>query len=168
MTSHFPSVPLTSPIRLDLAGHSYVFHRLTWSEEVAFTRDHPSGSRRVYVACALDTLDNQTLTFTQADTLLKSLPKPVLDRVIVFYYGSLPGRRAPQATTPSTAPEPLEHIRNVTAESDDLEDEERSTLDRTFGSEDVDEALALGHKMIQGTKGAGLSPAENEFKVEVW
>lgn len=172
MTSVFPPVPLTSPIRLDLAGHVYVFHRLTWAEEVRFTQAHPGGSRRAYVAYALDTLDSQTLTYEQADTLLKFLPRPVLDRVIIFYYGSLPGRRAPLADIPYVAPEPLEHLRNVTAESEDQEDAERSALDRTFGAEDVDEALALGHKMVQGTKGAGLSPvtppAENEFKVEVW
>lgn len=169
MTQGFPPAPQVSPIHLDLAGHVYAFHPLTWSEEVAFAVAHPGGSRRVYVAYAMDTLDGRTVTFEQADTLLKALPRPVLDRVIVFYYGSLPGRRVPTAIVPYTAPTPLEHARCVTAETDSVGDAERESLDRTFGAEDVDEALALGHQMVEGTKGAGLSPVtpDNETKFEV-
>lgn len=170
MTSSFPPVAATGDVSLDLAGHTYTFRRLAWDEEIRFAVDHPEGSRRTYVAYAMLSLDGKSVSFEQADALLRALPKPVVDRVIIFYYGSLPTRRTPTIPTAYSAPEPLAYARRVASEEDEVEDAEREVLDRTFGAEEVEESLDLGRRMVAGTNRAGVSaptPPENEFVVEI-
>ena len=151
------TLPDSSPIELKLAGHTFRFRRLSWREEVQFSQKHPDATRRDYAAAAMATVDGLPITYDQAKAVLLELPRPICDRVIIFYMGSLPGRRQFQVDLPYRAPEASAYTRQVGAEDEELMSAEEEQLNRTFGAEEVAEAQALAREMVKGTKAAGVS-----------
>lgn len=142
---------------LPLAGHTFLFRRLTWRDEVAFARKNPEASRLHYVAQALESVDGRKVSGAQGVTILSALPRPIADRVVIFYMGSLPGRRILTTEFPYVAPEPHTYQGVVDTEAESLADTEEEILERRFGSEDVAAAKELAHRMVEGTHYAGVS-----------
>lgn len=149
----------SNPIELVLVNHTFRFRRLTWRDEVEFSQKHPAATRVDYAAYALDSVDSRVLTFEQARAALAALPKPIRDRVLVFYMGSLPTRRSFTAEVPYAAPEPVPYQQQVTSEFEEQEGEGEDALERTFGKEEVAEAQALARRMAENTGYAGVGPA---------
>ena len=102
-------------IELPLVGHHFRFRRLTWVDEVQFSQKHPGATRVDYVAYAMAQIDDKVVTFDQAQTVLLRMPRPVRDRVLVFYMGSLPTRRVFDTEIPYAAPEPTSYQEAVDA-----------------------------------------------------
>lgn len=153
-------------IELPLVGHTFRFRRLTWRDEVAFSQEHPAATRVDYVAFALDSVDEKALTFEQARTALASLPKPIRDRVMVFYMGSLPTRHTFSVEIPYTAPEPVPYQQQVDSEQEAQDEAGEDLLEQTFGREEVQEAQALARRMAENTGYAGVGRALAEEGID--
>lgn len=153
-------------IELPLVGHTFRFRRLSWRDEVGFSQAHPAASRVDYVAFALASVDDKTLSFEQARTALASIPKPIRDRVMVFYMGSLPTRRDFTTEVPYTAPEPVPYQHQVSSEMEEQDEAGDDALERTFGKEEVAEAQALAHQMAEGTHYAGVGRSLTEESID--
>lgn len=146
-----------SEVEVTLAGHTFVFRRLSWREEVEFSQRTGATGRQAYIANALTTVDGKTLGFDDALKLLRTLPRPIYERVVVFYLGSLPTRRIPTALVPYAAPEAATYQRRVDEDDEDLQSEEERMLERTFGKDEVEEQRDLAQRMVAGTKAAGVT-----------
>ena len=151
--------PESETVTLPLVGRDFVFRRLTWVDEIRFTQDHPTATRRDYVAAALISVGGKSCTYDVARQILNALPKPIADRVMLFYLGSLPGRRILTTDFPYHAPEAAAYQSRVSAEEESLADTEDEILERRFGSEDVQASKELAERMVQGTHYAGVTPA---------
>jgi hypothetical protein len=149
--------PGKSEVDLPLAGHKFTFRRLTWREEIEFSQRSGTTGRQAYIANALTTVDGKTLGYDDALKMLRTLPRPIYERVVVFYLGSLPGRRIPTTEIPYTAPEAATYQRNVEADDEDLQSEEDRILERTFGKDEVEEQKDLAQRMVAGTKATGVT-----------
>lgn len=149
--------PETSEVSLPLAGHKFTFRRLTWREEVIFSQKTGETGRQAYIANALTTVDGKTVQFDDAVKILRTLPRPIYERVVVFYLGSLPGRRLPLVTLPYQAPEAASYQRQVEDDDEDLQAEEDRILERTFGHDEVEEQKDLARRMVEGTNRAGVT-----------
>ena len=146
-------------IELPLVGHHFRFRRLTWADEVQFSQQHPGATRVDYAASALVQVDDKAVTFEQSQALLLRMPRPVRDRVLIFYMGSLPSRRVFSVEVPYMAPEPATYQQQVDAEGEEQASAEDEYLNRTFGEEEVKEAKAQALEMAKGTNFAGVGPS---------
>ena len=144
----------TPEIKLTLAGHIFQFKRLTWREEVLFSKNHPQATRRGYTAASMSSVDGLPVTYEQAHTILKALPRPICDRVIIYYMGSLPTRRKFAVAIPYSAPEAAQFTKAFEEEEETEESKEEEAMNQMFGKEEVAEAQALARKMV------GLPPKE--------
>lgn len=149
--------PGKSEVDLTLAGHKFTFRRLTWREEVEFSQRSGGTGRQAYIANALTTVDGKTVDYESALKMLRTLPRPIYERVVVYYLGTLPGRRIPTVEIPYTAPEAATYQRAVEADDEDLQTEEERVLERTFGKDEVEEQRDLAQRMVAGTKAAGVT-----------
>ena len=151
-----PKVPATS-IQLTLAGHTFTFRRLSWRDEVKFSLGTAHPTRLDYCAWAMDSVDSKPIGYSDALTLLQRLPKPIQDRVVVFYLGSLPARRSfTLVGNLYTAPDPAPYVERVAIEPDTEDSGEREVL-RRFGREEVDEAEAQAEAMARASNYAGAT-----------
>ena len=152
-------IPPSSPISLRLRGHEFVFRRLTWREEVAFARRVPNARRVDYVAYAMTTIDGKATSYEQALQVITNLPRPISERVVIFYLGSLPARRLMDPINIYVAPDPVPYRERVEIEEAEAEDAAEKAMVAKFGHDEVAEANALASKMAQGTHFAGATPA---------
>jgi hypothetical protein len=149
--------PGKSEVDLPLAGHKFTFRRLTWREEVEFSQRSGGTGRQAYIANALTTVDGKTVDYESALKMLRTLPRPIYERVVVYYLGSLPGRRIPTSPTPYQAPEAASYQRVVDTEDEEMQTEEERILERTFGKDEVEEQRELAQRMVKGTHAAGVT-----------
>lgn len=149
--------PNKSKVEVSLADHVFTFRRLDWREEIHFSQQAGVTGRQAYIANALTAVDGKAVTYDQSLALLKTLPRPIYERVVIFYLGSLPGRRILTSDTPWAAPEPAAYQSRVADEDQEILDEEERLLERTFGHDEVEEQRELARRMVAGTKGAGIS-----------
>ena len=150
-------MPVSPPIELTLAGHTFRFKRLTWRDEVRFSLKHPEATRKSYTAMAMTTVDGIPATYEQSLTILEALPRPICDRVIIYYMGSLPPRRKFDTEIPYSAPEASYYTQRVEEDEEASLSTEEETLNRTFGEDEVAEAKDLAMRMAKGTHFAGVS-----------
>lgn len=148
-----------APIELKLAGHAFQFTRRTWGEDVRFAVQHPEASRTDYTSFGLFSVDGARVGYDQANILLKALPKPIRDRVVSYYMGSLPSRRKFTVETPFEAPPVRAYMRRVEEERERAVSDDDEMLSRTFGEEEVQEAGDLALKMAKATHFAGATKA---------
>jgi hypothetical protein len=151
--------PSTTTVTLPLDPHVYAFRRLTWEDEVTFSDSHVLASRVEYVAGAMVSVDGKGVSFEQALAILKAFPLPMRERIVVFYYGSLPDRRVWEVDNLYMAPEASIYTARLDDETEAIEAEGDTALERAFGKDDVEESMELGRKMLEGTKRAGVTPA---------
>jgi len=145
-------------ITLPLAGHVFAFRRLTWKEEIGFAKTAVNPSRLDYAAFALGTVDGKHVTYQDSIRLLRGLPRPIQERVVIFYMGSLPKRRILDVEELYSAPEPAPYRERQAIEAEEVDPAEAEMLKR-YGREEVGEAEALAQRMASAANYAGSSPA---------
>ena len=148
-----------TPIGLNLKDHKFTFRRLTWREEVVFARKLVKPRRIDYVAYAMANVDEKVVTYEQAILLLTNLPRPISERVVIYYLGSLPERRLVTLSSIYAAPDPVPSRQRVEIEAEEGEDAAESALIAKFGRGEVVEAEAMGDKIAAGTGLVGATPA---------
>ena len=148
--------PTPEHIPIQIAGHVFVFRRLTWRDEMAFHEMHTTRPKLSQLAYATLTVDDRPLRLEDADRLISSLPRPVRERLVVLYRGSLPDNRLPEAEVPYHAPEPKVVQAAVIAETEDTESRAEELLEQRFGKEEANHARELAEAIARssGMRGA--------------
>lgn len=147
------------PIELKLAGHTFRFTRRTWGEDVQFAIEHPESTRTDYTAFGLSSVDGSSVDYSRACILLQALPKPIRDRVVFYYMGSLPNRRKFTVDIPFEAPPVRAYMRRVEEEKAKAVSDDDDLLNRTFGEEEVREAGDLALRMAKAANFVGATKA---------
>lgn len=148
MVASLPT-PTTLEVGLTLLGHRYVFRRMSWREEIRLSLDSPTSTRMDYVIRALKSVDEKSLTPEQSSKLIMALPKPVRERVAIFYLGSLPSRRLLDASIPYQAPEPSSHALGVDDPGPSAASDEEQMIRESFGEEEAVEMRNLTKRILQ-------------------
>ena len=147
------------PIELKLAGHVFRFTRRSWGEDVRFAVEHPEATRTDYTAFGLVSVDGVPVDYAKSNVILQALPKPIRERVVLYYLGSLPGRRKFTVEMPYEAPQVQAYMRRAEKEQAAVSSNEDDLLNRTFGEDEVQEAHELSLQMAEGTHYAGRTAA---------
>lgn len=149
--------PTPETIPIAIAGHAFLFRRLTWRDDLRFQELRAKDPKLNLLAFAMVSVDGRPVgTLAVAQRLVLKYPKPVRERLVILYRGSLPDNRLLDAELPGLIPEP----RVVQAAIDqDAESEEQAAedyLNRRFG---VDEAREANEQALAIAQAAGLAGA---------
>ena len=154
----FPPISF-APITIEIAGHRFDFRRLTWRDEMRFHAMHQKHERLSQLSFAMVSVDSRPLRMQDAHRLVQSLPRPVRERLVILYRGSLPSNRLPEADLPKAAPEPRVIQATINEETEDAEQTDEDFLERKFGRDEVRAATAQAQAIAQASNLQGAVKA---------
>jgi hypothetical protein len=133
--------PVPEIIPISIAKHVFTFRRLTWRDDMRFHLLHEKDPKLTLLAYAMVGVDGKRVASLQdAQRMVMGLPKPVRERLVILYRGSLPDNRMLDALLPAAVPEPKVVQAMVDEEAEDEEEAAEKFLERKFGPEEAREA----------------------------
>lgn len=149
-------------VTVTMAGHVFVFRRLTWRDDIRLYLIRQGDPDLHLLSFALTSVDGKPVDVSAASAMIAALPRPVRERLIIFYRGSLPSHRLGETKIPSSAPPPAVLRARVEAETEEVEEQADDYLERKFGREEAEAARAQGRAIAAATGAVGVTPALDE------
>ena len=149
--------PTPETIPVTIAGHVFLFRRLTWRDDLRFQALRSKDPKLSLLAYALAQVDNHLVgSLEVAQRLVMKYPKPVRERLVILYRGSLPDNRLLEASLPELAPEPKAMQVIIEEDEESAEQAGEEYLNRRFGFE---EAKAANQQALEIAQASGLKGA---------
>ena len=126
-----------------------------------FAQNNPKATRLDQLIFAFRQLDGKRVSPEQAKTILKALPRPARERVLMFYHGSLPARRLLEAQVPYVAPEVQVFVQQVEDELEAQEEDGETMLDQAFPTR-------LPQPAVAPIEPRESTPPEDGLEIDVW
>ena len=150
--------PQTIPVTI--AGHVFLFRRLTWRDDLRFQALRAKEPKLSLLSYALVSVDQRPVgSLAVAQKLVMKYPKPVRERLVILYRGSLPDNRLLEATLPELAPEPKAAQALIEEDEENAEQAAEEYLNRRFGSDEANEANEQALAIARAAGMTGATPA---------
>jgi hypothetical protein len=156
--------PTPETISVTIAGHVFTFRRLTWRDDLRFQALRSKDPKLSLLAYAMVSVDERPVgSLATGQKLVMKYPKPVRERLVILYKGSLPDNRLLDAALPELAPEPKVAQAVIDQDEESTEQKAEDYLNRRFGADEArgqrtGRSDRPGRRYGRGNPGAAGSP----------